>query len=61
MTRPHRRPTLSPVTQADFLPLADIAKLQAARWAAQVAYVAHSSPFFGRLWGGKAAPPRLEE
>ena len=49
------------MTQADFLPLADIAKLQAVLWAEQVAYVAHTSPFFGRLWGGKVPPARLEE
>ncbi len=42
----------------DFLPLAEIAALQAARWQAQSAYVARHSPFFRRLWAG-AAPPVL--
>ena len=46
---------------ADFLPLSEIATLQAARWREQADYVARRSPFFRRLWQGKAPPRRLEE
>ncbi len=46
---------------ADFLPLAEIAKLRAARWPAQSDYVARHSPFFRRLWGEVRPPVRLEE
>ena len=49
------------MTQADFLPLAEIAKLQAARWTEQAAYVARHSAFFLRLWGGRPPPARLED
>ncbi|HYB08230.1 MAG TPA: phenylacetate--CoA ligase family protein [Alphaproteobacteria bacterium] len=48
------------MTQADFLPLGDIATLQAALWRDQAAYVAHHSPFFQHLWNGKPPPARLE-
>jgi len=46
---------------ADFLPLAEIARLRAARWPAQSDYVARHSPFFQRLWAEVRPPVRLEE
>ncbi|HUI17962.1 MAG TPA: phenylacetate--CoA ligase family protein [Alphaproteobacteria bacterium] len=46
---------------ADFLPLAEIAKLQAARWTAQSDYVARHSAFFKHLWHGAAPPVKLAE
>jgi phenylacetate-CoA ligase len=48
-------------TSADFLPLDEIAKLQAERWAAQRDYVQASSPFFRRLWDGRPPPERLAD
>ncbi len=44
----------------DFLPLAEIAALQAARWAGQVEKVAARSPFFRSLWRGASPDRRLE-
>ncbi|MFI4988787.1 MAG: phenylacetate--CoA ligase family protein [Alphaproteobacteria bacterium] len=53
------RSTLALAMTADFLPLAEIAKLQAARWQAQSAYVAQHSSFFRRLWAGATPPEHL--
>ena len=39
----------------------DIARLRQERWRAQRAYVVESSPFFQRLWAGRAVPERLED
>ena len=46
---------------ADFLSLAEIAKLQAARWTAQSDYVARHSPFFRQLWAGATLPVKLAD
>lgn len=55
------RPTLGLAMAADFLPLAELAKLQAARWHSEADYVARHSLFFQRLWHGLRPPLRLEE
>ncbi len=48
-------------TTPDFLPLAEIARLQAERWTAQRAHVMADSAFFQRLWDGREPPARLED
>lgn len=45
---------------AEFLPLADIASIQAQRWSAQLDFVAACSPFYQRLWCDKKPDQRLE-
>lgn len=49
------------ITTPDFLPLDEIARLQAERWTAQRAHVQANSDFFRRLWAGRAPPKRLED
>ena len=46
---------------ADFVPLADIARLQQERWSRQAAYVTDASPFLRRLWDGRKPPARLQD
>ena len=48
------------IPRADFLPLADLAALQTQRWPHQAAHVAANSPFYRRLWRGRAPPEHLE-
>ncbi|MDG4647854.1 phenylacetate--CoA ligase family protein [Roseibacterium sp. SDUM158017] len=43
------------------IPLAQLAAHRQAAWARQADYVAANSPFFQRLWDGKAPPARLED
>ena len=53
--------TTPDLTTPDFLPLDEIARLQAERWTAQRAHVQANSAFYQRLWAGRAPPAGLEE
>ena len=46
--------------RAEYLSPAELAEVQRARFAQQIAYVAASSPFYQRAWGGRAVPGALE-
>jgi phenylacetate-CoA ligase len=48
-------------TAADFLPLERLAELRAEHWPAQRRHVLENSPFYRRLWDGRAVPERLED
>ncbi len=54
----HPAPALD---RADFLPLTEIASIQAERWAAQATYVNRTSPFYRALLAGRSLTGRLEE
>jgi phenylacetate-CoA ligase len=43
------------------VPMAELAAHRQAAWERQAAHVQAHSPFFQRLWGGKAPPRRLED
>ena len=47
--------------RADFLPLTDIATIQAERWRQQAAWVSENSPFYQALHGGRPLSGRLAE
>ncbi len=54
----HPAPALE---RADFLPLTDIARIQAERWRQQAAWVSEASPFYRALHGGRPLTGHLDE